>query len=78
MPFLRLQIFIQSGWRLFVIEGGPRPPARVEGNYGQTVGRQTDETWLPYTRGGAWGPGFITKDGALLQWLGYMAFFYWM
>ena len=38
--------------RRFVREGGPRPSARVEGNYGQTVGRQTDETWLPYTRGG--------------------------
>ena len=68
------------------MEGGPRPSARGGGNYGQTEGRQTDETWLPYTRGGgweaslpwqdsggevrgrtrggAWGPGFITKGGA--------------
>ena len=37
------------------MEGGPLPPARVGGNYGQAVGRQTDETWLPYTRGGRLG-----------------------
>ena len=37
------------------MEGGPRPSARVGGNYGQTVGRQRDETWLPYTRGGRLG-----------------------
>ena len=36
------------------MEGGPRPAARGGGNYGQAEGRQTDETWLPYTRGGGW------------------------
>ena len=36
------------------MEGGPRPAARGGGNYGQTEGRQRDETWLPYTRGGGW------------------------
>ena len=29
--------------------------ARVGGNYGQTEGRQPDETWLPYTHGGRLG-----------------------
>ena len=36
------------------MEGGPLPSARVGGNYGEAEGRQTDETWLPYTRGGGW------------------------
>ena len=38
-----------------VMEGGPLPSARVGGNYGEAEGRQTDETWLPYARGGSLG-----------------------
>ena len=50
------------------MEGGPRPAARGGGNYGQAEGRQTDETWLPYTRGGEAGkPPFHGKTRGKLK-----------
>ena len=53
----------------FVIEGGPRTPARVGGNYGQAGGMAFGESFrrsgfgkkFGEGRAGAWGPAFITK-----------------
>ena len=49
------------------MEGGPRPAARGGGNYGQTEGRQTDETWLPYTRGGGWEASLPWQDSGEIK-----------
>ena len=58
----------------YVIEGGPRPPARVGGNYGQAGGMAFGENFGRSGSGGKLGEGragtpgdqaLLQKDGAL-------------